>query len=193
MLILSRKEDESIMIGDNITIKVVSVDKGVVKLGIEAPTDISILRSELIRAVEESNKEAEWYVKFKCKFELEQKALEWIEKKKKILIVGTKDHTAILAKHINVFASVDVVGFSHYKKCYDQKKTSKVPYKTMKIENVTGNDFDEILISSFEYNFEIEQYLKELNIKKPYYSIYDNTSRSFLDIFSDASPQYKAA
>jgi carbamoyltransferase len=148
---------------------------------------------EKLRFIEESNKEAEWYVKYKCKFELEQKALEWIEKKKKVLIVGTKDHTAILAKYINLFASVDVVGFSHYKKCYDQKKTSKVPYKTMKIENVTGNDFDEILISSFEYNFEIEQYLKELNIKKPFYSIYDNTSRSFLDIFSDEFPQYKAA
>lgn len=62
MLILSRKEDESIVIGDNITIKVVSVDKGVVKLGIEAPSDISILRSELVRAVESSNKEASVHV-----------------------------------------------------------------------------------------------------------------------------------
>lgn len=58
MLILARKEDESIVIGDNITIKIVSIEKGVVKLGIEAPSDISILRSELIRAVEDANKDA---------------------------------------------------------------------------------------------------------------------------------------
>ncbi|MEA3374309.1 MAG: carbon storage regulator CsrA [Campylobacterota bacterium] len=58
MLILSRKEDESIVIGDNITIKVVSVEKGLVKLGIDAPSDVTILRSELLDAVEASNKEA---------------------------------------------------------------------------------------------------------------------------------------
>lgn len=58
MLILSRKEDESIVIGDNITVKIVSVEKGLVKLGIDAPSDITILRSELIDAVEASNKEA---------------------------------------------------------------------------------------------------------------------------------------
>lgn len=58
MLILSRKEEESIVIGDTIKIKVVSIDKGVVKLGIDAPSDVTILRSELLTAVEEANKDA---------------------------------------------------------------------------------------------------------------------------------------
>ncbi|KFN38445.1 MAG: carbon storage regulator [Sulfuricurvum sp. MLSB] len=58
MLILSRKADESVIIADTITVKVVSIDKGVVKLGIDAPHNIRILRSELVRAVENSNKEA---------------------------------------------------------------------------------------------------------------------------------------
>lgn len=58
MLILSRKLDESIIIADTITVKVVSIEKGVVKLGIDAPHNIRVLRSELVRAVEDSNKEA---------------------------------------------------------------------------------------------------------------------------------------
>jgi len=58
MLILSRKLDESIVIADTITVKVVSIEKGVVKLGIDAPHNIRVLRSELIKAVEHSNKEA---------------------------------------------------------------------------------------------------------------------------------------
>ena len=37
MLILSRKEEESVVIGDNIIIKVISIDKGNVKLGFDAP------------------------------------------------------------------------------------------------------------------------------------------------------------
>ncbi|HLD23461.1 MAG TPA: carbon storage regulator CsrA [Sulfuricurvum sp.] len=58
MLILSRRAEESIIIADTITIKVVSIEKGVVKLGIDAPHNIRVLRSELVRAVEDSNKEA---------------------------------------------------------------------------------------------------------------------------------------
>jgi|LakMenEpi03Aug12_release.lakeMendotaPanAssembly.Ray.scaffolds.fasta_scaffold4112728_1 carbon storage regulator len=58
MLILSRKLDESILIGDSITIKIVSIEKGTVKLGIDAPADIRVLRSELIGAVCDSNKAA---------------------------------------------------------------------------------------------------------------------------------------
>ncbi len=56
MLILTRKLDESIVINDNITIKVISIDKGIVKLGIDAPREVSILRSELIQAIMEENK-----------------------------------------------------------------------------------------------------------------------------------------
>ncbi|MFP4333128.1 MAG: carbon storage regulator CsrA [Campylobacterales bacterium] len=55
MLILSRKENESIHIGKNIKIKVVSIEKGSVKLGLEAPDDVLILRDELAQAVQDEN------------------------------------------------------------------------------------------------------------------------------------------
>lgn len=47
MLVLTRRLDESIEIGDSITIKVLSVDGDKVKLGINAPREVTILRSEL--------------------------------------------------------------------------------------------------------------------------------------------------
>ena len=58
MLILTRKPNESIVINDNISIKVISIEKGLVKLGVDAPKEVSILRSELIKAVQDANKEA---------------------------------------------------------------------------------------------------------------------------------------
>lgn len=58
MLILSRKEEEGILLSDNIKIKILSIDKGSVKIGIDAPNDVSILREELKIAVTKENKDA---------------------------------------------------------------------------------------------------------------------------------------
>ena len=55
MLVLARKLKEAIQIGDDIEVKVLSVENGVVKLGIEAPRDIEILRTELLEKVKDSN------------------------------------------------------------------------------------------------------------------------------------------
>lgn len=48
MLVLARKLDEVICIGDKIRIKVVEFRPGIVKLGIEAPDDVVIMRKELL-------------------------------------------------------------------------------------------------------------------------------------------------
>ena len=50
MLILQRKAGQSVVIGEDITVSVVSVDGMRVRLAITAPEDVSILRSELITA-----------------------------------------------------------------------------------------------------------------------------------------------
>jgi carbon storage regulator len=47
MLVLTRKQAEMIRIGDSIVIKVISTGRGKVKIGIEAPNDIRVMRAEL--------------------------------------------------------------------------------------------------------------------------------------------------
>ena len=57
MLILQRKAGQSLRIGENITVTIVAVENNRVRIAIDAPTDISILRSELIEAIA-ANQEA---------------------------------------------------------------------------------------------------------------------------------------
>ena len=52
MLILQRKPGETVVIGEDITVSVISIEGGRVRLAISAPPEISILRSELLDARE---------------------------------------------------------------------------------------------------------------------------------------------
>ncbi|AGX44929.1 carbon storage regulator CsrA [Clostridium saccharobutylicum] len=58
MLIITRKKGESLMIGEDIEIVVSKIDDGSVKIGINAPKNMSILRKELYDEVEKENKAA---------------------------------------------------------------------------------------------------------------------------------------
>ncbi|ECQ7186404.1 carbon storage regulator CsrA [Campylobacter coli] len=55
MLILSRKENESIVIGEGIEIKIVQTGKGYAKIGIDAPKSLMILRKELLAQIKDEN------------------------------------------------------------------------------------------------------------------------------------------
>ena len=58
MLVLSRKTNESIVIDGNITVSVLRVDHDNVRIGIEAPLEIPVLRKEIYEAIKTNNREA---------------------------------------------------------------------------------------------------------------------------------------
>lgn len=58
MLVLSRKKNESIMIGKDIEIVVSEIEDGKVKLGIKAPKNIEIHRKEIFEEIQEENRAA---------------------------------------------------------------------------------------------------------------------------------------
>ncbi|MBI5463828.1 MAG: carbon storage regulator CsrA [Ignavibacteriales bacterium] len=55
MLVLTRKTDETIMIGDQIVIKVLGISDGQVKIGVEAPRSVKIFRAEVYEAIQRQN------------------------------------------------------------------------------------------------------------------------------------------
>lgn len=56
MLVLARALDQSIIIGDNIKITIVEVRGGKVRLGIDAPEDVSVHREEIYLQIKEAEK-----------------------------------------------------------------------------------------------------------------------------------------
>ncbi|MCQ2592715.1 MAG: carbon storage regulator CsrA [Treponema sp.] len=58
MLILSRKIDEKIRIGDDITITLIDVHGDQVKIGVEAPKNVKVFRQEVFNAIQNENKAA---------------------------------------------------------------------------------------------------------------------------------------
>ena len=59
MLILSRKIGEAVVLDEKITVRVIEVSKGVVRLGFDAPNDMLILREELEEEIKKANIEAQ--------------------------------------------------------------------------------------------------------------------------------------
>jgi carbon storage regulator len=58
MLILSRRPGESLTIGDDITITVVSINGNQIRLGINAPREVRVLRDEIYKAIRDENEAA---------------------------------------------------------------------------------------------------------------------------------------
>jgi carbon storage regulator len=54
MLVLSRKKNESIIINDNIVVTIVDIKEGKVRLGFEAPKEVTIHRREVSEAIKRS-------------------------------------------------------------------------------------------------------------------------------------------
>ena len=81
MLVLSRKTNESIMIGDNVEIKIVEVKGEYVKLGITAPRSIAVHRKEIYEAIKRENEQAA-QTKHVDEQKVEEKLKEMKEKEK---------------------------------------------------------------------------------------------------------------
>ena len=59
MLILTRKVDEKLLIGDDITISVLEIRGNQVKIGVDAPKDVAIYREEIYHKVKETPDKAQ--------------------------------------------------------------------------------------------------------------------------------------
>lgn len=58
MLVLTRKLNEKIRVGDDIIVTIIQIDKGSVKIGFEAPENVAIYRNEVYEKIKNENRGA---------------------------------------------------------------------------------------------------------------------------------------
>jgi len=94
MLVLTRKVGEKILLGDDVVVSVVEVNRGSVRLGVEAPRTVSILRYEVYERIQEENLEASHAA---SDTDIQQVAAFWRQKEpskeKKGQVNGDKNQT----------------------------------------------------------------------------------------------------
>ena len=126
-------------------------------------------------------KKAYWNAVEKPLYDLKNKINFWTKEKRKIIIYGTYDHTKLLTENMNNFQDLDVVGFTPYINInddYNNLERQKLPFTEFKNINEIHDDNTVILISSYEFSYDIE---KKLEIDFPsaeYYKIYTGYSRN---------------
>ena len=81
MLVITRKEDESFLIGDDIEIKIIEAEDGRVKIGIEAPRDKKIVRKEILEEVTDTNKKSLFDMNSKELADFLKDKIKWIKEK----------------------------------------------------------------------------------------------------------------
>lgn len=146
--------------------------------------------------IREENKVAEWHVKYRARYELEKKVQDWVLKRKKILVIGTDDHSQTLLRHVNNFYRVEVAAYLRIEPRFELREPNEefsgFAY-ARKVDWTNAFDgIDEILISSHEYQNHIVARLEALGVQISTYLIYDNVSRNMIEVLSKL-PKYRPA
>ncbi len=125
------------------------------------------------------NKKSTKYLLYTAKNNLEKKLKVWKNLRKKILVIGERKKIIFLDSKFNTFKKINHSGFINI-----DKHTGNID-KMLKIINnkLKKQEFDEILIASFQYDFYIESLCIKNKLK--YYKIYKSTDRSLEDIFKN--------
>jgi len=102
-------------------------------------------------------------------------------KDKKILLVGTNDHTYALVKtHKKEFKKRNI---DFFELPFNDFLKSKNKIQLLNVVKNLGNNYDAIIVSSFEYIGKIKKMINSRYNNKHIFSMYDNCSRSIMDTY----------
>ena len=153
--------------------------------------------SEMDAYIKEENLIADWHRSYSSKYELEKLIAKWDKNgDKRILVIGTRGHTKCLYMYIPGFPSVNMNGFIAWDEQPGEKDDFSGIYQEWTKNNIDWDNIDEVLISSHEYQREINEWLivnapEEIMIN----TIYDDACDSLMYVMPSKWPvmnEYKS-
>ena len=134
---------------------------------------------EKINFINYHNKNSTKYLLYTAKNNLEKKLEDWKKQRKKIFVIGEKEKVKFLSKNFDNYKKINVRQFINI-----DNYTNNIDKMLKMIHNkLKKQEFDEILIASFQYDFYIEGLCSKNKLK--YYKIYNSTDRNLENIFKN--------
>ncbi|MDB2464702.1 polysaccharide deacetylase family protein [Amylibacter sp.] len=116
--------------------------------------------SEMDEYIKEENLIADWHRNYSSKYELEKLIVRWSKNNvNDILVVGTRGHTKCLYMYISGFPNVDISKFIAWDEQPGEKDEFFGIYQEVTKNNIDWDNISEVLISSHEYQREINEWL----------------------------------
>ena len=132
-------------------------------------------------------KKAYWNAIEKPLHDLNKNIDIWLREKRKIILYGTFDHTKLLIDNVSKFIDLNIVGFIPYKNINDEINNSKkvnLPIKNLKNIKDVYDKKTTILISSYEFSYDIEKKLNNEFPSAEYYKLYTGYTRNLSYYFN---------
>ena len=132
-------------------------------------------------------KKAYWNAIEKPLHDLNKNIDIWLREKRKIILYGTFDHTKLLIDNVSKFIDLNIVGFIPYKNINDDINNSKkvnLPIKNLKNIKDVYDKKTTILISSYEFSYDIEKKLNNEFPSAEYYKLYTGYTRNLSYYFN---------
>lgn len=135
----------------------------------------------------EENKISEWYRDYRAKYELEKAIIEWRARDRRILVIGTRRHTACLYLYIQDFPRLRIGGFV----AMDDLPAESGPFSAFPettLDAVRWDEVDEVLVSTHEYQEEALRRIRAANPDARVVTIYDTACDSLLYVLPGRWP-----
>jgi carbamoyltransferase len=139
------------------------------------------------RFLEEENKIAAWYRDYRAKYEVEKAMQIWRERKSRILIAGTRQHTRCLYMYIPEFPNLSVVGFVPFDHLGGEQDSFGA-YRELTLAEIPWNEVDAVLVSSHEHQDAVARAVRAVNARVPIVEIYDDACDSLALILPERWP-----
>jgi carbamoyltransferase len=134
------------------------------------------------RYFKKEEKNANWFTVKKPLFDLNNRINLWLKENKKIILYGTYDQTNFLLKKIKKLKKLNLVSFLPYKYINDDIKNKKkldISLKKIKVLPKVLSKDTEILITSYEFCYDIEREIKKKN-ELNFFKFYNGYSRDLM-------------